>query len=296
MFDSCQSYLEMAKSISKKTSPSSPEISSSPPTYSRGDRNRDIALYHANLLQQRKDAESLILSSTEILVDFPSFQTLDPSRPYLGDANYAKNLLKPFQPLDYDSIIEERNINKKCGYILCPRPNKQENTMAKYRILQHHTRGAHNLKIVERHMLERWCSDECGKRALHIKVQLNDEPVWMRASDWSGRIAFLDEGIDTAGLIEQTQNLSVGDGFEEERLASAMKELAIKRGDVKSPGKLSGLVGIDIRENVHVGASSERGLNFSDSHAIHGALEGYVPKFGDWKGVGQEQEQKDWEG
>ncbi len=274
----------MPHSILKKKKTSISNTSDSP-TRSREDRNKDTALYHAQLLQQRKDAEALILASIEALLDLPSSSTADPARPRLQDSTFVKNSLKPFQPSDYDSLIEERNINKQCGYVLCPKPNRQEDTKAKYRILP--GKGRNTLNFVERHTLERWCSDDCGKRGLYVKVQLNDEPAWTRAGSLGGDIQLLEDErnnqedhADDSTLVEKLRSLDLG--LEEDEVIARMKALAVERGDEKAPSRSLGLAKTDVREKRNVdgrASTPEPCVYESNSHDGPGSIEGYTPKF-----------------
>lgn len=274
----------MPHSILKKSA--NPDTSISP-ARSREDRNKETALYHAQLLQQRKDVESLILASTEALLDLPSSPTADPARPCLQDTTFVKNSLKPFQPSDYDSLIEERNINRQCGYVLCPRPNRQEDTKAKYRILPGKGRGSAALNFVERHTLERWCSDDCGKRALYVKVQLNEEPAWTRVGFPSADILLLEDERnnqksyqDDSTLIEKLRSLDIGLG--EDEMVTRMKALAIERGDGKAPSRSFGLSDIAVNEqrDINDKASALEPFAKEDkSDGGYGSIEGYTPKF-----------------
>ena len=248
---------------------------------SRDDRNRETALYHAHLLQQRKDAEALILASTEALLELPSSPAADPARPCLQDTVIVKSSLKPFQSSDYDSLIEERNINNQCGYVLCPRPNRQEDTKAKYRILPN--KKGNTVNFVDRHTLERWCSDACGKRALYVKVQLCEEPAWTRAGSAGGDIVLLEDERniqkrheDDSTLAEKLRSLDMG--LEEDEVVTRMNALAIERGDKTAPSRSFGLAEIDVREKkvnstVFAKASSEKAGDLEDS------IEGHTPKF-----------------
>ena len=137
---------------------------------------REIALYHAHIIQNQKGLELAILESVEVLLDFPT--TNNPaSCPSDADVTEFKKNLVHFQPSDYDDLIEERNIVHKCGYPLCPLQNKLRPTKAKFRVLDKGRR------IVETKQLERFCSDECARRGLWIRVQLNEEPSWLRVGE-----------------------------------------------------------------------------------------------------------------
>ena len=247
---------------------------------SRDDRNRETALYHAQLLQQRKDVEALILASTEALLELPSSPAADPARPCLQDTVLVKDSLKTFQPSDYDSLIEERNINKQCGYVLCPRPNRQEDTKAKYRILP--SKKGDTVNFVERHTLERWCSDACGKRALYVKVQLCEEPAWTRAGTAGGDIVLLEDERnnqkkheDDTALTEKLRSLDMGP--EEDEVVTRMNALAIERGDKKAPSRSFGAE-IDVREK-NVNSTAFAKASSGKAGDLEDSIEGHTPRF-----------------
>ncbi|KAF8441879.1 Rtr1/RPAP2 family-domain-containing protein [Terfezia claveryi] len=137
---------------------------------------REIALHHAHIIQNQKNIELAILESVELLLDFPTTNS-PASHPSDTDVTEFKKNLVHFQPSDYDDLIEERNIVHKCGYPLCPLQNKLQPTKAKFRVLDKGRR------IVETKQLERFCSDECARRGLWIRVQLNEEPAWLRVGE-----------------------------------------------------------------------------------------------------------------
>ena len=274
----------MPKSILK--TPQDLLNSSSPvrPVRSHEERNRESALYHANIIQQRKNIEATVSASIEALLELPSSKSADPKCPSTIDIAQVKDSLRIFQPSDYDDLIEERNINRFCGYVLCPRQNRQQETQAHYRILR--GKGADAMKIVSTKSLEKWCSDDCGKRALYIKVQLNEEPAWTRANITKAAIDILDDDYDQrnsqlspADLEKSMKNLSVGG--EEGDIIEKMRSLAIERGQMDN----SGQPGTIERITVHDRSTSDvpepapfhadTPGNASDAH---GSIEGHVPR------------------
>ena len=277
----------MPKSILKKP-PTIDKVSSIPAARSREDRIRETALYHANLIQHRKDIEALVLKSTETLLDLPSLPPSNPVNPSSEDALTVKRLLRPFQTSDYDALIEERNIDNKCGYVLCPRSNKFEDNKARFRILQSAAKGADAFKVVESQMLEKWCSDQCAKRALYIRVQLNEEPAWKRADNFGSDIVLLEDTLtaeqDQVAKARSTgglEKLEVGPG--EDRVMAAMKELAVERGDGNAVSRASRIVEVDIHEKISVPGKGPSLPVRSDGHGgskdLHGSIEGYTPTF-----------------
>ncbi|CAF9904298.1 MAG: hypothetical protein ALECFALPRED_006256 [Alectoria fallacina] len=272
------SILKNALSFLSNTSTSSARSSE--------DRNKKTALYHAQLLQQRKDVEALILAYTEALLEVPSSPAADPARPRLQDITLVKDSLKPFQPSDYDSLIEERNINKRCGYVLCPRPNRQEDTKARYRILHGKGRGSDSLKFVDRHTLEQWCSDDCGKRALYVKLQLNEEPAWTRVGSPVGDILLLEDEQNIQKRLEYDFTLigelrSLDLGLEEDEVVARMKALAIERGDEEASSRSFGLAEIDVHEKRDIGgkvSAPDPSTTERNSKGWSDSIEGYTPR------------------
>lgn len=248
---------------------------------SRTERNRETALYHANLVQERKIVQAEILESIETLLEFPRSSPSDAAHPAESDTIEVKKLLRTFQPSDYDSLVEERTIDNKCGYVLCPRPHRLELTNAKYRILQGRS---HSLKIVKKQELERWCSEECGKRALHIRVQLDEDPAWARSAASSG-FTLLEEYTSKQRLVVEghssgeLRNLNVG--YEKERFPAILKALADERGDRDIQAGPSRLITLAIREK-----EGSRDLQIKPrdptqhtSNRLGGSIEGYTPNF-----------------
>lgn len=290
--------MNMPRSILK--SPPSNNAPPPPVARSRDDRNRGAALYHAQLIRQQKEVEALILASTEELLDLPSLSSADPAHPCSTDSELVKSSLRLYQPSDYDALIEERNINKQCGYVLCPRPNRLQDTQAKYRILYARGRGPDALKIVERQTLERWCSDDCGKRALYIKVQLNEEPAWTRSHTVDGNIHLFEDirnhprsADREASLQEHFQSLDLN---QEKDLTAHMRTLAIERGDIDASSKLFCLAEPNIKEKI-ITADEEFVPEPPTTEGVtadsHGSIEGYRPQLSGKRLKGERSDEED---
>ena len=248
---------------------------------SRDERIREAAIHHANLLQERKDTEMLILESLEKLIDYPTQESSDAAHPAAEDITNLKLMLIPFQPSDYDDLIEERNINRRCGYVLCPNPNKLQGSNAKFGFINSDGKGR---KIVHRKVLERWCSPECGKRALYLKVQLAEEPAWERIGGVGGNFVLFDERPDAAGQTDTASHIAESLGKldlrdDEEKLVAAMKELAVERGDGNARGNSTRLADVNVVENKHAGQNHTILPSYSDhSGEAYDEIEGYRPK------------------
>ncbi|KAF1913390.1 Rtr1/RPAP2 family-domain-containing protein [Ampelomyces quisqualis] len=139
-------------------------------------RHLHTALHHANVLAERKRVEAAVLAAVLMLLDYPTAPGADARRPTRADAQHFCAAVRPFQPADYDALIEERSLAGKCGYALCPRPAQKARSTARRQFVD----TAHGVQIVDRHTLEVWCSRDCAERALYVKVQLHEDPAWMR--------------------------------------------------------------------------------------------------------------------
>ncbi|KAI4250510.1 MAG: hypothetical protein L6R40_000109 [Gallowayella cf. fulva] len=255
--------------------------SPAPSTLSREDRNRQLAFHHAHLIQYRKDIESQILTATETLLGLPSSSTASSSNPSHKDAKTVKDSLRPFQPSDYDALVEERNIDRRCGYVLCPRENRRQTAGSKYRVIA--ARGGvkgSNLKVVESKELERWCGDECGKRALYLRVQLSEEPAWMRDWQTSESLELYEESQRRAGVHEGDGSppqvpTKLATSDTKQTLATRMKDLAVERGDKDNTAAASARVAVDVKENLRREQVAPVPPTPESTQA--GSIEGYIP-------------------
>lgn len=246
-------------------------------TKSRDERNRETALYHANLIQQRKDIQLDILTSMEEMIELPlerSPQYSAPS-PSPSDISYFKTALRVYQPNDYDDLIQERNINNHCGYVLCPKPRLKEYDMKKgqYRIIGR-SGGACNFRVVDKEELEKWCSADCAKRALYVKVQLSERPAWERANSNTTIELMPEQNTLTERhdevLADRLGNLKIAENRNQDNLA-------LERGDGNRTTK-SGMMDVEIKEKDVVRLVIPPRLDRSiDTHM---RLEGYSPQFG----------------
>ena len=248
---------------------------------SREARAREAAIHHARLLQERKDVEMEILENMESLIEYPASSDADPAQPLSEDVTHIKKMLIPFQPSDYDALIEERNINRKCGYILCPKPNKLRGTKAKFGFLHTKDKG---MKIVDQKTLEQWCSPQCGKRALYLRVQLDEEPAWERVGGIGGNIVLLDERPRSSLPSKRGSKIAEGldkvDGQNgDDTVAATMKDLAIERGDGNARANSSRLAKLEIIENTEFQREHQHPphLNGQPSN-VHELIEGYRPQ------------------
>ncbi|KAF2197094.1 hypothetical protein GQ43DRAFT_444536 [Delitschia confertaspora ATCC 74209] len=266
-------------SILKK--PSAPNLPSTDKAVNP--RHLEVALHHANIIENQKNVEKEILKAILDLMDFPTDPKADPARPSPADAAAFCNPLNLFQPSDYDSLIEERNLAEHCGYALCPRPRKKARNNAR----RHLITTENGVQVVEKKALEVWCSDDCARRAMYVKVQLNEEPAWLRRGGVGQKIELMAENQGehqiALPLRLKGTNAPATEQMSEEDAAWAMRdealaELAQERGE--KPGQLSKandvLIAAEIKENTDSKtpiAPSAEGMGHS-----HFAIEGHVPK------------------
>lgn len=251
----------------------------------KADRDREVAFYHANLIQQRKDIEFEILLSTETLIDYPLARApYGASNPSPADAEAFKNYLRPFQPSDYDALIVERNINENCGYALCPNARVKQEGGGSHRLIYRSGR-AKDFRIVEKGELEKWCSDACARRALYVKVQLSETAAWERGAAGSAlRIELLDEPKPAEdSVMEGMENLNLGNGEVDPQQEKGASDLAMERGDSGFTAR-NGLVDVKIQEKAITGPAQPPSFDEQDItgrlDTLHLNMEGYTTKFG----------------
>ena len=237
----------------------------------------DTILSRANQIQRQKEAEQQILAATEALLDV-GFKTLDLThhRSVIAD---VKGQLQLFQPSDYDTLIEERNINRKCGYVFCAQRPRSENTDARFRIVTGSGKSECAFKVVPRQELERWCSERCGSKSSYVRLQLSEEPAWMRSQGAKVEISLLEEAeakrkdeADVGVLAEAIRSLDIkvaSDG-----MAKALAALELERGKPSRSGTAPGVNGIVVHEHL-VG---DKGVSPDlPSDSDYNLIEGYKP-------------------
>ncbi|KAI1321979.1 Rtr1/RPAP2 family-domain-containing protein [Xylariaceae sp. FL0255] len=152
----------------------------------------DIATQHARIIHSRHEVEDLISETLITLSKYPFTRTPShsASNPAPSDALAFKDGVRLFQPSDYEDLIEERNANGLCGYTLCPNPKSKMTHGGTFKLVNY---GRKDFNIVPSKELERWCSQKCAKRAMYVKVQLNETAAWERAGVASIGIDLLEE-------------------------------------------------------------------------------------------------------
>lgn len=153
------------------------------------------------MLEEKKKLKSRILDLILEAYDLPRDPASSPAQVTSSDVQIFKTGLALFQPSDFDDLVRERNIDDRCGYALCPKPN-QKVPGGGERVWNR--KGGQDFRIVDRAELEKWCSRECGERGAFIRAQLSTEPAWLR-EDQNENVSLLDEMRQTDDLAEALQ-------------------------------------------------------------------------------------------
>lgn len=263
-------------------------------------RNENAA--RIRLLQKLRDTQlkpPVPLSTFEALCQLPHSPSHRASSPSPADTATLLTSLADFQPSEYLDLIEERNCLGKCGYALCGRARRA-------------LEGAFSISraggIAHTGDLNKWCSDACARRALHLKVQL-DHPSYVRDERAGGgmvvKLELREEGGSAGGGAGGGAGGDGGKkgpgardttprGKEEDRneLAQVMAKLELdrqmngkkseasmlagERGDA-TEGLLAGVARVDvtIKESTTTGPVEPPGPPVKGSEF---AIEGYTPK------------------
>lgn len=256
---------------------------------------RQVAIQHARILQDRKDTEAQILDNVITLLDFPRDRTRPASDPAPSDARAFASLVRIFQPGDYDDLAVERNLDgDKCGYALCPNRRRRYPGAGTYKMVN---KGRRDFDIVETRELEKWCGGECTRRALWVKVQLNETAAWERVGLPDIEIELYPEkkeGEEGEGKADSDSGAAppAEEGKSEpERLAVEMSRLqlqedrkaardamnlALERGD-DAKAAPRGKVDVVVREKTVTTQAEAPAL--ADGAEVD-SIEGYKAKFG----------------
>ena len=200
------------------------------------ERARKLALHRAELIQERKDIERQNLHSIENLIDLPSAGAEDSGDPSAEDACQVCDGMRLFTTADLDAVVEERNVDNKCGYVLCPKSSKANSRSSKLHYLKED--GLKSAKVVEAGNLGQWCSAECKKRTLYLKLQLSDTPAWERAGESNTALHLYGEAPSKGG----------GSTAEVQVLVKDLRQLALEREDSELGSSRLDMLDIQVQE------------------------------------------------
>ncbi|KAL2887124.1 putative RNA polymerase II subunit B1 CTD phosphatase RPAP2 [Ceratocystis lukuohia] len=243
---------------------------------------REVAIKHAQTIQMRKEIESQVLDSIVALSEFPLARSPKYSAKYpsSSDIQEFKARIRLFQPSDYDDLIEERNHNNLCGYSLCPNPRIKVAGRGNWKIIN---TGRKDFNIVPKVDIEKWCSTDCARRALYVKVQLNETAVWERAGSSILSIDLLNEGqanIESLNAITSEMDKIKLD--QDRTTVRNLQDLANERGESGRFGAATTRVPVhinpkdDTTESAQSDSESQQDQDI-DSHLL---IDGYKPRTG----------------
>ncbi|KAJ2897166.1 uncharacterized protein MKZ38_004933 [Zalerion maritima] len=228
------------------------------------------ALQHANIIADRKRFQKHVLDCIIRLAELPEARNppYSAEKPSESDAAEFKALIRAFQPSDFDDLVEERNVTGLCGYTLCGNPRLRYKG-GDWKL--------HNNVIVKKAELERWCSQDCARRAMYVKVQLNETATWERAGIPSILIDLMDERArtDEEKVEQKMARIELDD---RRRAAQDSEALAMERESTKR--SIQPRMDIPIKEKMVTTAAEAPSLQ-EDEDAdtdIHMMIEGHRVK------------------
>ena len=146
--------------------------------------------------------------------------------------------------------------------------------------------------MVEREETEKWCGEECARRALYIRVQMSELPAWERGGLGQVDFDLLDEPKE---MLEEDE---VMQGLEKMDLSGGDqgRDLKLERGEEGFFSR-KGLLEDTIKENETKGSvqppSFDTGELSDRMDTLHLTLEGYNSRFGRPKGMDDEDDEED---
>ncbi|KAI1395119.1 Rtr1/RPAP2 family-domain-containing protein [Hypoxylon fuscum] len=243
---------------------------------------REVAIQQALVIQQQHALQDEIQDSIIELSHFPLVRSSShaSSNPSPSDADAFRRLVRLFQPGDYEDMIEERNACGLCGYALCAKPRIKLSKGGEFKLVNF---GKKDFNIVPRKELERWCSQQCARRAMYVKVQLNESAAGERAGIPSIQIELFDEpkqehakDEDAARrLAKELQDLEVD---KERKGMRDAAELALERGDTTKEKQVARSIQVTIKEKAKTAAAQEPKALATDEEG-HLILDGYKTRF-----------------
>lgn len=142
-------------------------VNSKQATSGQQQRNLNAAHTRALLIHHQKEIEAQILASIEELAEYPASK-----QPSKVETEAFLKQISLFQPSDLDDLVTERDVQTRCGHVLCP--NQPRLGARQTRRLEDRLLGLHDGS-------DKWCSELCMEKTVWIRQQLPSEPAWQRA-------------------------------------------------------------------------------------------------------------------
>lgn len=206
--------------------PSKSKMKDSKAEKDRKDEAERLARAKANAIQQalsmeeKKNLQNRVLDMILTAFDLPSHEPADPADPSPDDVKTFRQCLAIFRPSDLDELVSERNIDDRCGYALCKRPNNKQLPKKVW-----DAKG----RLVEKKTDSQWCSRECRDRNNFVKRQLSDEPAWLRQVQNQHILLLMDRPQPQSNVPDITVT-------QESENRQKQTDLALERGDATTEG------------------------------------------------------------
>lgn len=222
-------------------------------------KNLNIALAYAYRIQHQKDVEAHILNSIILLIDLPAATAFTRE-----EAITFVQHVRMFQPSDLDTLVEERRVDGKCGYTLC---------LNKPRVQSMGTSAEWKLKKG----MSDYCSNDCAKKNLFIKTQLNEVPAWERAPEQQPEIELHDDDrpLGDENAVRRANRAARVDAWRKK--VADEKDLAAERGEATTSFRPKQVMADGIVEKTP-SKKPPRAPDADEIDRVAGAIEGFTPK------------------
>lgn len=134
-----------------------------PPTSTNNNNNNNNAKEKVmkESVQHRARMQQLVFSWQEKIFSIPK-----------APSSLLRQAATILQPQTYDEIVEERAVQDWCGYPLCD--NTPQKDQPRYHI------SLSRRKVFDQSELASFCSEACLQRSKYFRMQLSEDPVWVR--------------------------------------------------------------------------------------------------------------------
>lgn len=197
-------------------------------------RARAIAVQHALSIEEKKDLQNKVLDMILTAYDLPSSDPADPANPSVKDLRTFHQCLALFRPSDLDELVSERNIDDRCGYALCKKPNLKQAPKKVW-----NSKG----QLVEKKTNGQWCSKACKDRNNYVRRQLSEEPAWLRQSQDQQVVLLLDRPeaqkhlptLDTENLADHQRQVDLATERGDATLEGAENITIVEKESTRAP-------------------------------------------------------------
>lgn len=142
------------------------------------------------------------------------------------DSFFMKFLSRFITPEVYEELIQERIINKKCGYAMCSNPPA--------RIKDNFSKSFKESKLLPYNYLNSYCSKLCFQKSEIYKAQLSSEALFARK----------DVCLKNYGSMKYETNVKLLDEILKEKDSASIADVLVKLDELDISGDEK-MVGVD---------------------------------------------------